>query len=146
MINSSVLVLNKTFVPINITTVKRAFCMLYTGIALAVGESFRTFDFESWSELMADRNDDIIGTADRAIKIPRVIALITYDRMPYNKIKLSRANVYIRDQNSCQYCGKVFPRSELTIDHITPRAFGGATTWENVVCCCIACNRKKGGR
>ena len=146
MINSSVLVLNRTFVPINIITVKRAFCMLYTGIAMAVGESFRTFDYESWSELKIKEDDDTIGLPNRTIKIPWVIALVTYDRMPYNKIKLSRANIYIRDRNRCQYCGKVFPRSELTIDHIIPRAYGGATTWENVVCCCVSCNRKKGGR
>jgi 5-methylcytosine-specific restriction endonuclease McrA len=146
MINSSVLVLNKTFMPIDITTVKRAFCMLYTGIALAVGESFRTFDFESWRELKTEENNDTIGLIDSTIKIPWVIALVTYYRMPYNQIKLSRANIYIRDQNKCQYCGKVFPKSELTIDHIIPRAYGGLTTWKNIVCCCVSCNRKKGGQ
>lgn len=146
MLTSSVLVLNRSFVPVNITTVKRAFCMLYQGIAHAVDEEFKTFDFKSWSELSVSVHDEAIRTVDKIIKIPRVIMLVTYDRLPKRHVRFSRLNVFARDNNTCQYCGKTFPKSELNIDHVVPRSKGGLTTWENVVCCCISCNRKKGGR
>ncbi len=146
MLTGSVLVLNRSFVPVNITTVKRAFCMLYQGIARAVDEEFKTFDFKSWSELSVSVHDETIRTVDKVIKIPRVILLVTYDRLPKRHVRFSRLNVFARDNNTCQYCGKTFPRSELNIDHVIPRSRGGLTTWENVVCCCISCNRQKGGR
>jgi len=75
MVNSHVLVLNKSFLPIHITTVKRAFCLLYGGVAKAVNSQYETFDFESWSQITAERNDDTIGLVNRVIKVPRVILL-----------------------------------------------------------------------
>src|SRR5438445_620592 len=62
------------------------------------------------------------------------------------KVKLTRHNVFERDKNTCQYCGDIFDRSELNLDHVVPRDRGGTTTWENVVCSCIACNTRKGNR
>jgi 5-methylcytosine-specific restriction endonuclease McrA len=66
--------------------------------------------------------------------------------MPRKEAKFNRINIFRRDEDSCQYCGKKFARSELTIDHLIPRSLGGRSMWENVVCCCMVCNRKKGGR
>lgn len=146
MINSPVLVLNHSFLPIHITSVRRAFCLLYQGIARAVDAQYKTFDYESWSQLAIEQRDDTIGLVNRVIKVPRVIALITYDRIPKTQVRFTRANIFNRDKNICQYCGKTFPRNELSIDHIIPRSYGGTTIWENVICCCSSCNRKKGGR
>ena len=81
----------------------------------------------------------------RAIKIPRVILLVSYDRVPKRRVRFSRFNVFARDKNTCQYCRKRLPRSELNLDHVIPRSKGGMSSWENVVCSCFPCNRKKGG-
>ena len=146
MIHSNVLVLNKSFLPVQITTVRRAFCLLYAGIAKAVNSRYETFDYESWHQLSIERNDETIGLVDRVIKVPRVILLIAYDRVPKRRVRFSRYNIFARDKNTCQYCGKKFPRLDLNLDHIIPRSQGGTSIWENVVCSCHQCNRKKGGK
>ncbi len=120
--------------------------MLYQGVARAVDEQYRLFDFRSWSELSAKLTGDCISTVERKIRVPRVILLTAYERLPKIRIRFSRFNIYSRDNNTCQYCGKVFPRHELNLDHVIPRSRGGETSWENVVCSCVACNLKKGGR
>ena len=146
MIHAGVLVLNKSYLPIQITTVRRAFCLLYAGIARAVNSQYETFDYESWRQLSVERSDETIGLVDRIIKVPRVILLIAYDRMPKRHIRFSRYNIFARDRNTCQYCGRNFPRQELNLDHVIPRSRGGTSTWENVVCSCHECNRRKGGK
>lgn len=146
VVNSKVLVLNRSFLPVHITSVKRAFCLLYQGLAQAVDQQYRTFDFESWAALSASIHDEKIGCVGRAILIPRVILLLAYDRVPKRHVRFSRFNIYNRDKNTCQYCGRVFPRSELNLDHVIPRSQGGRSTWDNVVCSCQGCNRRKGGR
>jgi len=144
VLNTKVLVLNRSYLPVHITVVRRALSLLYQGIARAVDEQYRTFDFESWADLTA--HEDRIGLVDRAIRTPRVILLQGYDRVPRRYVRFSRFNIYARDQNRCQYCGRQFSRSELNLDHVVPRSRGGTSTWENVVCSCHRCNRMKGGR
>ncbi|MBW8896453.1 MAG: HNH endonuclease [Acidobacteria bacterium] len=77
-----------------------------------------------------------------------VISVYDYIKIKRNidYVPFSRANIYARDDHSCQYCGEVFPTSELTFDHVVPVAQGGRKDWENIVTCCISCNRRKGGR
>jgi 5-methylcytosine-specific restriction endonuclease McrA len=111
-----------------------------------VNEQYQTFDFESWSALSRSINDETIGLVDRAMRVPRVILLVAYDRVPKRHVRFSRFNVYARDRNTCQYCGRGFPRADLNLDHVIPRSHGGTSTWENVVCSCLRCNRQKGGR
>jgi 5-methylcytosine-specific restriction endonuclease McrA len=146
MIHANVLVLNKSFLPVQITTVRRAFCLLYAGIAKAVNSQYETFDYESWHQLSIEGRDETIGLVDRVIKVPRVILLTAYDRVPKRRVRFSRHNIFARDKNTCQYCGKKFPRADLNLDHVIPRSQGGSSTWENVVCSCHHCNRKKGGK
>ncbi len=146
MTNSAVLVLNRHFQPVHITNAKRAFSLLYQGVACALDRQFRSFDFEMWAELSAEMDDDVLHTVSRAIRVPRVIVLQIYDRIPKTKVRFSRHNIYMRDGNTCQYCGRAMPRTELNLDHIVPRSQGGRTTWENVVCCCVDCNLAKGAR
>src|SRR5258705_9134337 len=144
VLNTKVLVLNRSYLPVHITSVRRALSLLYQDIARAVDDQYRTFDFESWADLAAE--EDSIGLVNRAIRVPRVILLQYYDRVPRRYVRFSRFNIYARDQNRCQYCGRQFPRSELNLDHIVPRMKGGTSVWENVVCSCHRCNRNKGGR
>ena len=146
MVDAHVLVLNKSYLPVHVTTVKRAFCLLYAGIVKAVNSQYETFDYESWSQITIERNDETIGLVDRVIKVPRVILLLAYDRVPKRRVRFSRYNIFARDKSTCQYCGHRFSRSELNLDHVVPRAQGGTSTWENVVCSCHECNRRKGGR
>ncbi len=139
------LVLNRAFLPIHVTTVRRAFSLLYRGVARAVDEEYRTFDFDDWSEL-STIGCEAVGMVEGLIRIPRVILLVSFDRVPRREVRFSRHNIFLRDRNTCQYCGSRKSRSELNLDHVVPRALGGTTTWENVVCACIECNRRKGGR
>lgn len=147
VLDSSVLVLNRLYQPVNITTVRRAFILLYQGTAKAIDEQFQTFDFESWSELSAEvHSEDIVSTVSNTLLVPRVIVLQVFERFPRMYVRFSRQNIFLRDQSTCQYCNKRLPRSELNLDHVIPRAQGGRTTWENVVCSCIKCNLRKGSR
>jgi 5-methylcytosine-specific restriction endonuclease McrA len=141
-----VLVLNRVYQPVHITTAKRAFCLLYRGIARAMDRQYQLYTFESWSQLSAEIHDDFVHTVNRVIRVPRIIVLIAFDRMPHTRVRFSRYNIYTRDNNTCQYCGQKLPARELNLDHVVPRAHGGRTTWENVVCSCIPCNLRKGGR
>ena len=145
MLDTGVLVLNRVYQPIHITSVRRAFSLLYQGAAKAIDEQFQLFDFESWSALAAAHHD-AIGTVGRRIRVPRVIVLMVYERMPKTRVRFSRFNIYARDENTCQYCGERMSRADLNLDHVVPRSRGGATAWENVVCSCVPCNLRKGGR
>ena len=146
MLNSSVLVLNRSYLPIHVTNVRRAFSLIYQGIARAVNEQYQTFDFESWSQLAVAREAEAIGTPRGPMRVPRVIVLVGFDRIPKRHVRFSRINIFARDSFTCQYCGQRPSRSELNLDHVVPRALGGRSTWENVVCSCVECNRRKGGR
>ena len=146
VLNTKVLVLNRSYLPVHITSVKRAFSLLYQGIAHAVDAEYRTFDFDSWATLSASVHDDTIGLVSRAVRVPRVILLLAYDRVPRRQVRFSRFNIYSRDRNTCQYCGRRFARNELNLDHVVPRSQDGLSRWENVVCSCHNCNRRKGGR
>ena len=143
MLDSNVLVLNRSYLPIHVTSARRAFALIYRDVARAVNEDYRTFDFEEWHRI---EGQPAIGTTRGPIRVPRVILLVTYDRIPKRQIRYSRVNVFARDKYTCQYCGARPPRSELNLDHVVPRSMGGKTTWDNVVASCVECNRRKGGR
>lgn len=146
MTNGSVLVLNRHYQPVHVTSVKRAFTLLYMGAARVIEPDFSTFDFESWSEVAIAADHEVIRTIGRVIRIPRVVVLQIYDRLPRTKVRFSRYNIYARDDNTCQYCAQKLARHMLNLDHVIPRARGGRTTWENVVCSCVPCNLKKGAK
>jgi 5-methylcytosine-specific restriction endonuclease McrA len=146
VLNTKVLMLNRSFLPIHVTSVRRAVSLLYQGFAHAVNEHYQTFDFDSWSELRVSVRDDSIGLVNGALRVPRVILLLTYDRVPKRHVRFSRYNIYTRDRCICQYCGRKLPRHLLNLDHVVPRSHGGTSRWENVVCSCQECNRRKGGR
>lgn len=145
-IDARVLVLNRSFQPVAVTRASRAFGLLYAGVAQALDSQFRAFDFESWATLAAEHGDDVIHTPTLALRVPRVVVLQVYDRVPRTQVRFSRQNVYLRDGFTCQYCDKKLARHLLNLDHVVPKSQGGRTTWENVVCSCVKCNLSKGGR
>ena len=146
MLNSSVLVLNRSYLPIHVTSVKRAFSLLYQGLARAIDEQYQTFDFDAWRQVAVAREEEAIGTSSGPIRVPRVIVLVAFDRLPKRHVRFSRINLMARDNFQCQYCSSKPARAELNLDHVVPRALGGRSTWENVVTSCVDCNRRKGGR
>ena len=75
-----------------------------------------------------------------------MIRLLAYRHIPQQTRALSRKNILLRDRNTCQFCGRVFPAAELTLDHVVPRSRGGRSSWENLVACCYQCNNRKGDR
>ena len=156
-LDASVLVLNKLYMAIHIISVRRAFCLLCKELAEVVSledGQFLTYDFESWREVSEYRiknfqhtaDDDWVRTVQSVIQVPRVIRLLAYERLPKQTVKFNRRNIFARDNNQCQYCGKRFPTTELSLDHVIPRSQGGQSTWENIVCACLHCNVRKGGR
>ncbi len=144
MLNQSVLVLNRSYLPIHVTTARRAFSLVYQEVARVVDDEYQTFDFQAWQRVRA--NGESVGTPSGRLAVPRVIVLLTFDRVPKRHVRYSRVNVFTRDKYTCQYCGIRPHRSQLNLDHVIPRSLGGKTTWENVVTSCVDCNRRKGGR
>jgi len=151
LLNQHVLVLNRLWQAVNICTVRRALTLLFEGHAQVVLSNddgvYNTFNFNQWRDFShKEPHPESIHTISFRIRIPRVILLGVFDRMPKKEVKFTRHNIFERDLNTCQYCGKVFERKDLNLDHVVPRDRGGPTTWENIVCSCIACNTKKANR
>ena len=150
LLDRQVLVLNRLWQAINVCSVRRAFTLLCAGHAQVVdgdGTNFLTHDFASWRDFSETApEDEMVHTISFKIRIPRVIVLLLFDRMPRKEVKFTRHNIFERDKNTCQYCGKHFDKRDLNLDHVIPRDKGGLTTWENIVCSCIACNTRKGNR
>lgn len=146
MLNSAVLVLNRHYQPVHVTNVKRAISLLYQGVARAIDEQYRLYDFADWAALSAANEEDSIKGVTRALRLPRVVVLTAFEKLPRVRVRFSRLNIYARDEDTCQYCGRKRKRADLNLDHVVPRSQGGRTCWENVVCSCIECNLRKGGR
>ena len=146
MLESSVLVLNRGFAALTLTDVKRCFTLFYKGHVRAVLPDYSTYAWQEWCDVPVQPGDDVISTPNLTLRIPRVIQLLSCDRPPRHDVKFSRHNIYMRDGNRCQYCGKRFSSGELSLDHVIPLSRKGPSSWENVVCACLPCNVKKGNR
>ena len=154
-LSASVLVLNRQYMAVHVVGVRRAFGLLLNQLAEVIhveDGQFANYDFHSWREiselksLFKEPHDDWIRSVNFEVCVPRVLRLLHYDRLPRQKVRLNRRNIFARDENICQYCGRRFPTTELSLDHITPTCLGGGTSWDNLVCACVRCNVKKGGR
>src|SRR5947209_18642085 len=127
--HSPVLVLNASYEPINICAARRALVLVLKGVAITEEE-----------------NGHYLHSARLTMRLPSVIRLLEYRRIPHQTRALSRKNILLRDRNTCQYCSVVLSSAELTLDHVIPRSRGGVSTWENLVACCHNCNRRKGNQ
>lgn len=155
VLDDKVLVLNRFYAAIRVISARRAFVMLCKQAAEVIAVEngqYNNYDFASWAEVAALQHQverekhSWVHTPRMVIAVPKIIRLLGYDRLPRQDVKLNRRNIYARDSNRCQYCGKRFPTRELTLDHVNPRVQGGANSWGNLVCACVACNARKGGR
>ncbi len=160
-LNANVLVLNRFYQAIRVVNVRRAFSLLFRELAEVIHiendeqgavSQWQNLDFTEWRELSQLKAQfepdefDWIHTVRFQIAVPRIIRLFGYEKLPRQEVKFNRRNIYARDSNRCQYCGKRFSTSELSLDHVVPKSQGGLATWTNIVCCCVKCNVKKGGR
>jgi 5-methylcytosine-specific restriction endonuclease McrA len=153
VLTQPVLVLNRLWQAVNVVGARRAFAILAQGHAQVVhlsDENYRVFSMLDWIDFSSSNPPlnrmEAVHTIRHTIRVPRVILLSVFDKLPCKELKLTRNNVFERDGNRCQYCRKVFDRRELNLDHVIPRHYGGRTTWENVVCSCISCNTRKANR
>lgn len=154
-LDCNVLVLNKHYMAIRIVGARRAFSLLFRQLAEVVSfeeNRYSNYDFRSWCEVSQFKRNfepdgyDWVSTVNFYIAVPRIIRLLFYDRLPRSEVKFNRRNIFARDKNRCQYCGKRYPTTELSLDHVIPRSIGGKSAWENIVCSCTQCNVKKGGK
>jgi hypothetical protein len=142
-----VLVLNRLFQPVRITTARSAVRLLYAGTARALDQHGELHDFEAWRSLpLRDGVDDGLALVQGALRVPRVLLLKRYSRLWRPIVRLTRRNLMLRDGYRCQYCGRSAGERALNIDHVQPRSRGGRESWENLVTACQPCNRRKGER
>ncbi|MFM7214810.1 MAG: HNH endonuclease [Verrucomicrobiota bacterium] len=151
VLTQQVLVLNRLWQAVNICSVRRALSLLFEGHAQVVQGNlqgdFKTYTFDQWRDLSRLGPDgESLGTVSFRMRIPRVILLQVFDRLPKKEVKFTRHNIFERDGNTCQYCGRIFDRRDLNLDHVVPRDRGGPTQWDNIVCSCIPCNTRKANR
>lgn len=129
MTTARTLLLNSTYEPLTVISWQRAVTLVY----LEKVEVMRSYK-------------SLRRSVSVSMRTPAVVKLHHYVRRRRIRVEFSRRNVFLRDNNECQYCHATFPVSELTTDHVIPKSKGGTTTWDNVVAACGPCNRKKGGR
>ncbi|MGH9613284.1 MAG: HNH endonuclease [Bryobacteraceae bacterium] len=128
-LHKPVLVLNASYEPINVCAARRALVLVLKGVASA-----------------EEHSHGQVHSARQALRVPSVIRLLEYRRIPQQTRALSRKNILMRDRYTCQYCHRTLPSGELTLDHVVPRSRAGETAWENLVACCHPCNNRKGSR
>jgi len=141
------LVLNRNWQAVNVATVGRAMIMLWNDAARVVDPlDYQTYAWSDWAELRPGAGEAFIQSVRQRLRVPEVIVLAEYNRLPTGAVSFSRRNLFKRDHWACQYCGVQPSGDELTIDHVVPRSRGGTSTWENCVLACVECNKRKADR
>jgi 5-methylcytosine-specific restriction endonuclease McrA len=149
-----VLVLNKSWRPISIIGLEKAFSKIFASYSdgspkakiIDACNDFRIYDWREWSQLSLEEGEFGLRTVSAVYKCPEIILYTRYDKVPCLKASFNRRTIYRRDNNTCQYCGIKMTNDELSLDHIVPKCQGGVTNWENIVVACLACNSRKAGR
>jgi len=141
-----VLLLNRYFAPVSVTTARRALVLMYGGVAHAVDDAGEGHDFCTWRQMPVRTADDGLPIVGGALRVPRVLHLLRYERTPRIAVRLTRRNLMLRDEFQCQYCARRPSQRELNVDHVLPRSRGGEDSWDNLVISCRTCNLKKGRR
>lgn len=149
-VTGPVLVLNRGFQAIMVTTVGDALAMIYCGKAQAINhadpDSYEAYSWADWARMRPATGDRVVGTVGGPVVAPQVIRVPEYDRIPAKGVTCSRTNIFKRDRYTCQYCGGQPGTEELTLDHVVPRSQGGGFSWENIVLACVDCNQRKANR
>jgi 5-methylcytosine-specific restriction endonuclease McrA len=147
LLERATLVLNRSWRPVHVTTVRRALSLVFRDIARIVSPAdLATFSFEQWRREPIP--DDTLALRSPSVRIaaPEIIVLGKFDRVPRHEAPFTRRNLFLRDDYTCQYCGRRCNTDHLSVDHVLPRSRGGSTTWENCVLACVVCNARKADR
>ena len=146
-LTSPTLVLNRNWQPVGVMPVSRALVKVWNESAFIVDPNdYQLYTWEDWALLDPEHDDHCIVTNQSRLRVPEVVSLTKYDRIPKRTVAFSRRNLFKRDEYKCQYCGKQPGSEELTIDHVQPRSRGGVSSWDNCVLACINCNKRKADR
>ena len=141
------LVLNRNWQPVNVATVARALVLLFNETARVVDPAdYQTYTWADWSGLRPRDGEAFVQAVRFRLRVPEVVTLTGYDRLPTAAVTFSRRNIFKRDRFTCQYCGAQPGCEELTLAHVVPRSQGGESRWENCVLACLACNKRKADR
>lgn len=151
---SKVLVLNSSWSAIGVVTLEKALKKVSSTYADGTPKAriidalngFALFTWEDWTRLRPAEDEKGMKSVNAVFRIPEIIQFTKYNKLPSQKVHYNRRTIYRRDNNTCQYCGKKKPASELSMDHVVPRCQGGKTTWDNIVVACTECNTRKAGR
>lgn len=148
LLQTHTLVLNRHWLAVGFTQVRRAIALVYDESAKVIApDTYVLHDFRSWADVSQQApRDECVCSVRLAFRIPEIILLTVYDGIPRAEVPFSRRNLCIRDRYACQYCGARITGQSLTIDHLLPRSRGGACAWENCVVACMHCNERKGNR
>lgn len=159
----STLLLDSVFKPIKIISAKKAIELLYRNVVEVIEVNskefndeiyYETYGFKTWTEMSYLKHEietgnleiEFIKTSSSVIQVPKVLRLINNYIGKKHKVRLSRKNLFERDDYTCQYCGRRLAASQLSIDHVIPKSKGGKTHWTNVVAACHKCNTKKANK
>jgi 5-methylcytosine-specific restriction endonuclease McrA len=141
------LILNRNWQPVRVATVARALVLLWNEAARVVDPAdFQLYTWADWARLKPRDGELFVQAVRFRLRVPEVLTLVRYDRVPVAAVAFTRRNIFKRDRFTCQYCGMQPGTEELTIDHVVPRSQGGASTWSNCVLACVACNKRKADR
>ena len=146
VLNNPVLWLNKSWLAHDTNTVEDSFSTVCSERGLFLDSTYVPHDLGSWINLPVEDGADFIQLIRTRIRVPEIMLLAEYNRIPNRKVVFCRRNLWRRDHGYCQYCGKQPALDNITMDHIHPRSRGGLSTFENSVLCCTSCNLKKGNR
>lgn len=127
--NRPVLVLNRSYIPVNVIGPRRAIVMVLNGVASTV-----------------EASGQFIRAGRMMLPVPSVITLTEYNKVPKQNRTVNRKTILLRDRYTCQYCGELRAKEALTLDHVIPQSRRGPSTWENLVACCRKCNHRKADR
>lgn len=155
LLKNRCLVLNKSWSPIGIISLQRAITLLCSydekdnpkaKIIDGGSGSYQLFSWNEWSKLIPSENELFIQSSHTRYRVPEIIILTGFDKIPSPRVHFSRSTIFKRDNYICQYCGKKVDKDSGTIDHILPRAQGGVTSWTNCILACMGCNSQKADR
>lgn len=147
LLSEPTLVLNRSWLPIRVCTVRRALTLVFKDLAGVIqSDTMKVHDFRSWADLSVPHGEPFVQAVSVRIRIPEVIVLRFCDQYLRPRVVFSRRNLFRRDRNTCQYCGRKFSTEDLSIDHVMPRSLGGHSSWTNCVVACLDCNARKGNR
>lgn len=147
VLDQPTLVLNKNWTAIDVEPVRDAVTKVCSENAVILDpHDFQTYTWEKWSELAVEDEANVLHTARGRFRVPDIIILNKYEKVHSQSLLFNRRNLFARDNNTCQYCGKRMSSSNCTVDHVIPQCQGGPSSWENCVIACVDCNVRKGGR